>query len=100
MKRVRITVKRITHYEDLSAAYELPLENPCPMKEGEVFYSDNAQMPEGFCSTAFETLYPFIKALAEGQGHFYGEWMKDPYSALISCNDGFRPVSFLLEVVP
>ena len=26
-------------------------------------------------------------------------WMKNPKSAMISCNDGFRPVSFLLETV-
>jgi uncharacterized repeat protein (TIGR04076 family) len=26
--------------------------------------------------------------------------MKDPYSALVSCNDGFRPVSFLVEALP
>ena len=29
----------------------------------------------------------------------YEEWMKDPKSAMISCNDGFRPVSFLLETM-
>ena len=25
--------------------------------------------------------------------------MKNPRSAMISCNDGFRPVSFLLETM-
>ena len=25
--------------------------------------------------------------------------MKNPKSAMISCNDGFRPVSFLIEVI-
>ena len=25
--------------------------------------------------------------------------MKEPKSAMISCNDGFRPVSFLLEAM-
>ena len=25
--------------------------------------------------------------------------MKNPRSALLSCNDGFRPVSFLLETL-
>jgi len=25
--------------------------------------------------------------------------MKNPKSAMISCNDGFRPVSFLIETV-
>lgn len=26
-------------------------------------------------------------------------WMKNPKLAMISCNDGFRPVSFLLETM-
>ena len=41
----------------------------------------------------------FVKTLAEGGGHFYGDWMKNPYTAMISCNDGFRPVSFYLEAL-
>lgn len=26
-------------------------------------------------------------------------WMKNPRSAMLSCNDGFRPVSFLVEAL-
>ncbi len=26
-------------------------------------------------------------------------WMKNPKSAMLSCNDGFRPVSFLVETL-
>ena len=37
--------------------------------------------------------------LACGGGDFVDGWMKNPHSALLSCNDGFRPVSFLLETV-
>ena len=33
-----------------------------------------------------------------GENFFYG-WMKNPKSAMISCNDGFRPESFLLEAL-
>jgi len=40
-----------------------------------------------------------VTELARGGGNFYDGWMKDPKSAMISCNDGFRPVSFLLEAV-
>jgi hypothetical protein len=29
-----------------------------------------------------------------GEGNFYDGWMKNPMSAMISCNDGFRPFSF------
>ena len=42
---------------------------------------------------------PFVEELCAGGGGFYGEWMKDPHSAMVSCNDGFRPVTFHLEAV-
>ena len=32
-------------------------------------------------------------------GDFYDGWMKNPRSAMLSCNDGFRPVSFLVEAL-
>ena len=41
----------------------------------------------------------FVMALAHGGGDFYGGWMKNKKTAMISCNDGFRPVSFLLEAL-
>lgn len=37
--------------------------------------------------------------LAHGGTNIYEGWMKNERSAMISCNDGFRPVSFLLEVI-
>ena len=41
----------------------------------------------------------FVESLARGEGNFYDGWMKNPMSAMISCNDGFRPFSFYIEVV-
>ena len=41
----------------------------------------------------------FVFALSYGASDFYQGWMKNPRSAMISCNDGFRPVSFYLEVI-
>ena len=38
-------------------------------------------------------------ALANGAEDFYDGWMKNKKSAMISCNDGFRPVSFLIETM-
>ena len=42
---------------------------------------------------------PFVMALAHGAEDFYGGWMKNKRSAMLSCNDGFRPVSFLVEAM-
>ncbi|MBR6101409.1 MAG: TIGR04076 family protein [Ruminococcus sp.] len=97
MKKVRITVKRVACYKDLIEQYENPIEHACDMAEGQVFTANGWQRPEGFCDSAWETVSPFVMALAHGARDFYDGWMKNSRSAMISCNDGFRPVSFLLE---
>ena len=93
---VKITAIRKTEYRDLMEKYENLIEHSCGIKEGDVFISVDGACPEGFCESAWESMEKFVKVLAEGGGNFYDGWMKDPYSAMISCNDGFRPVSFLL----
>ncbi len=99
MKKVRITVKHMACYRDLIRQYENPIEHACSMRLGQVFTANGWQKPEGFCDSAWETVSPFVMALAHGAVDFYDGWMKDPRSAMISCNDGFRPVSFLLETM-
>ena len=96
---VKITAIRKTEYPDLIARYENPIEHTCDIKEGDVFISVDGRCPDGFCDSAWESVGKFVRALADGGGNFYDGWMKDPKSAMISCNDGFRPVSFLLETI-
>ena len=99
MNKVRITVMRKACHADLIEKYENPLEHPCDMEVGQVFIADGWHRPEGLCSSAWESMSPFVLALASGGGDFYDGWMKNPKSAMISCNDGFRPVSYLLETI-
>ena len=99
MKKVRITVMRKACYEDLMAKYENSMEDACAMEEGQVFIANGWQRPEGLCESAWETMSPFVMGLAHGAEDFYEGWMKNPRSAMLSCNDGFRPVSFLLEAL-
>ena len=99
MKKIRITVMRITQYADLMAQYENPIEHTCNMRLGQTFIVENCAKPEGMCDSAWETLLPFVRELTEGRGNFFDGWMQNPYSAMLSCNDGFRPVSFYVEVV-
>lgn len=99
MKKVKITAVRQTVYEDLMARYENPIEHTCDVKMGDFWISENGEKPERFCDSAWESMAFFVKTLAQGGGNFYDGWMKDPHSAMISCNDGFRPVSFYIEVV-
>ncbi len=96
---VKITVKRIARYDDLINEYENLIEHACDMKLGQSFISVDGECPDGFCDSAWDSVKPFVTELAAGGGNFYDGWMKNPKSAMISCNDGFRPVSFLLETV-
>ena len=99
MKSVRITAIRKACYPDLMALYENPIEHTCDVEEGMLWISENGQMPEGFCPSAWESMVSFVTELVKGGGNFYDGWMKNPRSAMISCNDGFRPVSFYIEVL-
>ena len=91
---------RITRYEDLMARYENPIEHACDLREGQVFIANGWEWrPEGFCPSAWDTFSPFVLALSHGAEDFYEGWMKNPRSAMLSCNDGFRPVSFLVEAL-
>ena len=83
MYKVRITVMKRTVHQDLIDRFELPQDNPCEMEIGKSFIAEG----------------PFVIGLENGEQGFYGDWMKDPRSAMLSCNDGFRPVSFLVEAI-
>ena len=96
---VRITAVRKACYRDLSEKYENPIEHACDVLEGQVFVSHDGQRPEGLCESAWGSMREFVEELSRGGGNFYDGWMKNPRSAMISCNDGFRPVSFYLEAI-
>ena len=99
MKKVKISVLRKADYKDLQEKYENKIEHACDIKENKVWIIKEFVKPTDMCESAWDSMKSFVKDLLEGKGHFYGNWMKNPYSACISCNDGFRPVSFLLEVI-
>ena len=99
MKKIKITVMRIACYQDLMERNENPIDHACDMQVGQVFIADGWRKPEGFCDSAWETISPFVMTLAHGGQDIYEGWMKNPRSAMLSCNDGFRPVSFYLEVM-
>ena len=99
MKKIRITVMKMACYTDLMEQYENPIEHACDMQAGQVFIANGWERPEGFCVSAWDSMSPFVMTLAHGGENFYDGWMKNKRSAMISCNDGFRPVSFLIETL-
>lgn len=100
MNKVRITAMRQTVYQDLMAQYENPILHACDVAIGQQWISEDGRRPDGLCESAWESMRPFVESLARGEGNFFDGWMQNPMSAMISCNDGFRPVSFYLEAYP
>ena len=94
MNKVRITAMRQTVYHDLMTKYENPILHACDVTIGQQWISEDGRRPDGLCESAWESMRPFVESLARGEGNFYDGWMQNPMSAMISCNDGFRPVSF------
>lgn len=90
---------KTARYDDLIEKYENPLSHTCDMRQGMIFIADGWKRPEGMCESAWESMSPFVFALSHGGEDFYDGWMKNKKSAMISCNDGFRPVSFLIEAL-
>ena len=99
MKKCKITVMKKVLHQDLIDVYENPIEHACDVEVGQVFISENGEKPDGLCQSAWESMQFFVAELAKGGGNFYDGWMKDEKSAMISCNDGFRPVSFYIQTI-
>ena len=99
MKKVKITAVRKANYDDLIAKYEKATDFVCKVSEGQEWISENGEKPVGLCDWAWESMGLYVKTLARGGGDFFEGWMTNPNSALISCNDGFRPVSFYIETI-
>ena len=99
MKKVRITILKTTFQQELADEYGIDGLTVCPlMEEGQVFYADYAK-PDGFCDEAWKAIYQYVFALAHGADEiwYFGDWIKKPGVAIVSCNDGLRPVIMKLE---
>ena len=99
MKKVRITVMKTAKYDDLIEQFENPIEHACDMKVGQIFIANGWEKPANMCESAWESMSAFVMTLAHGGENLYDGWMKNRKSAMISCNDGFRPVSFYIEAL-
>lgn len=99
MNKVRITAIRQTVYNDLIEQYENSIEHACDIRHGQQWISINGTRPDGLCPSAWESMRWFVESLAHGKGNIFDGWMKNPMSAMISCNDGFRPFSFYIEAI-
>ncbi len=100
MRKVKITVLKTTFQDDLAKEYGIDGLSTCPFHNvGQTFLADYAK-PEGLCDEAWKAIYQYVFAMAHGAPNglwYYGDWIKVPGVAIVSCNDGLRPVIFKLE---
>ncbi len=74
MKKVKITVLRITRYPDLMERYENPIEHPCGMEVGQVFLANGWQRPEGFSPSYLYSILP-LKDVDEDRQDIVRVWL-------------------------
>lgn len=95
---VKITVlKRFNPSEvfDISPVTPVnPLGSCERFKDGQEFIVERLRMPEGFCTSAWNSIYGDVRILAFN-GVF--PWYKEKGVAVACCTDGLRPVVFKLE---
>jgi uncharacterized repeat protein (TIGR04076 family) len=98
--RVKITVlRRFNPNEVFEKTPVIPTASmgACELfKEGQEFIVENLQMPKGFCTSAWVSIYSNVRILGFG-GNL--PWFKEKGVAVNCCIDGLRPVIFKLERV-
>ena len=98
MARCRITVLRCTFDAELKEKYiPDPDYGPCPyFRPGQVYWYDGGEeRPEGFgCQVGWDCISGPAGGMARPDPPFFAET-----GHVVCCNDGCRPVIFLLEHV-
>jgi uncharacterized repeat protein (TIGR04076 family) len=98
--KVKITVLRRFNPSDVFAKSPVtPVGSlgACEVfRDGQQFMVEDLKMPEGFCMSAWVSIYGNVRLLAFG-----GDlpWFKERGVAVNCCIDGLRPVIFKLERV-
>ena len=99
MKKVKITVIKCGLNQKLIDKYVQGNIDPCSYNiEGITFISNGWQKPFGLCDNAWKSMMEYVFTLLHGGGNFYN-CHKNSNSFIASCNDGLRPVCYLLEVM-
>jgi len=98
LDKVRITVMRRFQPSEVFRTSPVtpvgPFEACDLFRDGQEFIVENLKMPEGFCTSAWVSIYSSVRILSFG-----GDlpWFKEKGVAVNCCIDGLRPVVFKLE---
>lgn len=99
MAKCKITALQKLYFPELEAKYSTSAGygNCQALEEGQVFYTTGPfgiDPPEEFCPLAWQSM-SLQCALMATSGEVFG----DKGTHIVTCNDGVRPVIFLLEQV-
>jgi len=97
LHKVKITVLKRFHPSEVfkkSPATSHAVEACGQFRDSQEFIVEDLRMPEGFCTSAWVSMYGNIRLLSFG-----GDlpWIKEKGVAVNCCTDGLRPVIFKLE---
>lgn len=97
--KLRITVLKRLDPEEIFDAYPVTERDwfvPCGVYEDgqEFVVEENLRMPEGFCPSAWQTIYHNIRTLGFGGNLPYFD---EKGVSVSCCSDGMRPVIFKIE---
>jgi len=97
LHKVKITVLKRFHPSEVfekSPATSHAVEACGLFRDSQEFIVEDLRMPEGFCTSAWVSMYSNIRLLSFG-----GDlpWIKEKGVAVNCCTDGLRPVIFKLE---
>lgn len=100
LSKVRITVlRRLKPSEVFEKSPVTPVSSmkECGIfKDGQEFIVEGMKMPEGFCPSAWVSIYSNVRLL-ECEGNL--PWYREKGVAINCCIDGLRPVIFKIERV-
>lgn len=97
MNKVKITVIETDYKEELIKQYGSPLLEVCHRHKVGDTYITAFQKPEQLCEDAWCCIEKFVFTLAHtDEPLFWNDWSKQG-TAIVCCNDGFRPVTFKIE---
>lgn len=100
MARVKITVLKTAFDAALAAEYGAPeVTGSCPLlRTGQEIYCERHYQPLEICGEAWKAMQHYVYALYHSADEPFGKgWMREGGVAIVTCNDGLRPVTFKLE---
>jgi len=96
--KLKITVLKRLDPKDIFDEYPVAERDwfaPCDVYvDGQEFVLEELGMPEGFCPSAWQTIYPNVRTIWFGGDLTY---FKERGVAVSCCSDGMRPVIFKIE---